>query len=77
MKQTEKHISDDKKICTIFNNFFSNVVSDLAILTGKKLCYTQFNIRMAEWRLLTFFICLQNHILKVQMFGKYDSSNRQ
>ena len=29
--EAEKHISDDKKICTIFNNFFSNVVSDLKI----------------------------------------------
>ena len=30
-KQAEKHISDDKKICTILYNFFSNVVSDLKI----------------------------------------------
>ena len=29
LNETEKHISDDKKICTIFNNFFSNIVSDL------------------------------------------------
>ena len=29
LNEAEKHISDDKKICTIFNNFFSNIVSDL------------------------------------------------
>ena len=31
LNEAEKHISDDKKICTIFNNFFTNVVSDLKI----------------------------------------------
>ena len=31
LTEAEKHISDDKKICKIFNNFFSNVVSDLKI----------------------------------------------
>ena len=31
LNEAEKHISNDKKICTIFNNFFSNVVSDLKI----------------------------------------------
>ena len=31
LNEEEKQISDDKKICTIFNNFFSNVVSDLNI----------------------------------------------
>ena len=31
LNEAEKHISDDKKICTIFNNFFSNVVTDLKI----------------------------------------------
>ena len=29
LNEAEKHISDDKKLSTIFNNFFSNVVSDL------------------------------------------------
>ena len=29
LNEAEKHISDDKKICTIFNNFFSNVASNL------------------------------------------------
>ena len=28
LTEAEKHISDDKKLCTIFNNFFSKVVSD-------------------------------------------------
>ena len=32
LNQAEKHISDDKEICAIFNNFFLNVVSDLKIL---------------------------------------------
>ena len=31
LNEAEKHISDDKKIFTIFNNFFSNVVSDSKI----------------------------------------------
>ena len=31
LNEAEKHISDDKKLCTIFNNFFTNVVSDLKI----------------------------------------------
>ena len=31
LNETEKHFSDNTKICTIFNNFFSNVVSDLKI----------------------------------------------
>ena len=31
LNKVEKHVSDDKRICTIFNNFFSNVVSDLKI----------------------------------------------
>ena len=31
LTEAEKHISDDKKICNIFNNFFSKVVSDLKI----------------------------------------------
>ena len=31
LNEAEKHISDDKKICTIFNNFFLDVVSDLKI----------------------------------------------
>ena len=31
LSETEKHISDDKKNCKIFNDFFSNVVSDLKI----------------------------------------------
>ena len=31
LTEAEKHISDDKKICKIFNNFFSNIVSDLKI----------------------------------------------
>ena len=31
LTEAEKHISDDKKICKIFNNFFSNVVPDLKI----------------------------------------------
>ena len=31
LNEAEKHISDDKKIYTIFNNFFSNGVSDLKI----------------------------------------------
>ena len=31
LTEAEKHISDDKKICKIFDNFFSNVVSDLKI----------------------------------------------
>ena len=31
LNEAEKHISDDKKICTICNYFFSNVVSDLKI----------------------------------------------
>ena len=29
--EAEKHIPDDKNICKIFNNFFSNVISDLKI----------------------------------------------
>ena len=29
LNEAEKQISDDKKIWTIFNNFFSNVASDL------------------------------------------------
>ena len=29
LTEAEKHISDDEKICNIFNNFFSKVVSDL------------------------------------------------
>ena len=32
LNEAEKHISVDKKICTIFHNFFSTVVSDLKIL---------------------------------------------
>ena len=31
LNEVEKHISDDKKIRTIFNNFFSNVLSHLKI----------------------------------------------
>ena len=31
LTEAEKHISDDKKICNIFNNFFSKVFSDLKI----------------------------------------------
>ena len=31
LTEVEKHLSDDKKICKIFNNFFSNVVSDLKL----------------------------------------------
>ena len=31
LTEAEKQISDDKKTCKIFNNFFSNVVSDLKI----------------------------------------------
>ena len=31
LNEAEKHISDDKQISTLFNNFFSNVVSDLKI----------------------------------------------
>ena len=31
LNEAEKHISDDKKVCKIFNIFFSNVVSDLKI----------------------------------------------
>ena len=31
LTEAEKHVSDDKKICKIFNNFFSKVVSDLKI----------------------------------------------
>ena len=31
LTEAEKHISDDKKICNVFNNFFSKVVSDLKI----------------------------------------------
>ena len=31
LNEAEKHISHDKKICTVFNNFFSNVVSNLKI----------------------------------------------
>ena len=29
LNNAQKHISDDKKICTIFTNFFSNVVPGL------------------------------------------------
>ena len=32
LNEAEKHISDDKEICAVFNNFFLNVVSDLKIL---------------------------------------------
>ena len=31
LNEAEKHISDGKKICTIFNNFFLDVISDLKI----------------------------------------------
>ena len=31
LTEAEKHISNDKKLCKIFNSFFSNVVSDLKI----------------------------------------------
>ena len=31
LTEAEKHISDNRKTCTIFNSFFSNVVSDLKI----------------------------------------------
>ena len=31
LTEAEKHISDDKKIFKIFNNFFSNIVLDLKI----------------------------------------------
>ena len=31
LDEAEKHIPDDKKICTIFDNFFPNVISDLQI----------------------------------------------
>ena len=31
LTEAEKHISDDKRICNFFNNFFSKVVSDLKI----------------------------------------------
>ena len=31
LNEAEKHISDDKKICTVLNNFFLDVVSDLKI----------------------------------------------
>ena len=31
LNETEKHISDDQKISTIFKNVFSNVASDLKI----------------------------------------------
>ena len=31
LTETEKHISDDRKISNIFNNLFSNVFSDLKI----------------------------------------------
>ena len=47
LNAAEKHISDDKKICTIFNNFFSNVVSDL---------------KMGKW-VTTVIIFPKKHIL--------------
>ena len=31
LTEAEEHIPDDKNICKIFNNFFSNVISDLKI----------------------------------------------
>ena len=31
LNEAEKHTSDDKKICKIFNDLFSNVASDLKI----------------------------------------------
>ena len=31
LTEAEKHISDDKKLCKIFNSFFSDVISDLKI----------------------------------------------
>ena len=31
LNEIEKHVSDDKRTCTTFNNFFSNVVSNLKI----------------------------------------------
>ena len=31
LNEAEKHTSDDKKICKIFNDFFSNVASHLKI----------------------------------------------
>ena len=31
LNEAERHMSDGKKSCTIFNNFFSNAVSDLKI----------------------------------------------
>ena len=31
LTEAEKHISDNRKTCKIFNSFFSNVVSDLKI----------------------------------------------
>ena len=61
----------------------------LTILTGNKLCilgFTQFSARMAAWLILTFFIYLDNQLSsihsimtyqRIQMFEKYDSSNRQ
>ena len=41
LNEEEKHISGDKKICTIFNNFFSNVLSyvTVAIIFPKKSTY--------------------------------------
>ena len=38
LNEAEKHTSDDKKICKIFNDLFSNVVADLiiAIIFRKK-----------------------------------------
>ena len=35
------------------------------ILTGKKLCFTQFITRMAAWLLLAFFVCLHNQLISI------------
>ena len=48
----------------------------LTILAGKN-CFTQFNMRIAAWLLLTFFICLHNQLNFIHSIITYRCLNHQ
>ena len=74
--------------CVVFPCYYhlEGSLCELTVL-ARKNCFTQFSTRMAALLLLTFFNMFTrtiefytfhyHDVLKVQMFEKYDSSNRQ
>ena len=73
---TEKLIGLFKETSNILNFHSSDLTVKLIDDTHmEKLCFTQFSTRMAAWLLLTFFICLHNHLNYIYSIIPYKSTD--